>query len=145
MATARAASMTRSTSAGVTSLSRMATMPWELRLLMWEPAMPANTEWIWHPAMSSASSTARWMDCTVDSMLTTTPRLSPREGWEPMPMISTSLSGVTSPTMATTLEVPMSRPTMRFFSVFLDMSPYPRYPCLRPEIRSRKRTAMPLP
>ena len=40
-ATARAASMTRSTSAPVTSLSRMATMPCELRLRIWLPAMPA--------------------------------------------------------------------------------------------------------
>ena len=42
--------------------------------------MPAYTEWISQPAISSASSTARWIDCTVDSMLTTTPFFSPREG-----------------------------------------------------------------
>ena len=48
--------------------------------------MPAYTEWISQPAMSSASSTARWIDCTVDSMLTTTPFFRPREGCEPMPM-----------------------------------------------------------
>ena len=47
--------------------------------------MPANTERISQPAMSSASSMARWIDCTVDSMLTTTPFLRPREGCTPMP------------------------------------------------------------
>jgi hypothetical protein len=37
---ARAVSMTRSTSLWVTSLSLIATMPLELKLLMWLPAMP---------------------------------------------------------------------------------------------------------
>src|SRR5579871_6388758 len=78
--------------------------------------MPANTEWISQPAMSSASSTARWIDCTVDSMLTTTPFFSPREGCEPIPRSSITPSAPTSPTMATTLEVPMSRPTIRLRS-----------------------------
>src|SRR5579871_4019585 len=66
--------------------------------------------------MSSASSTARCMDCTVDSMLTTTPFFRPREGCEPTPMISSSPSLLISPTMATTLLVPMSSPTKRFRS-----------------------------
>src|SRR5580704_1004322 len=83
--------------------------------------MPANTEWISQPAMSSASSTARWIDCTVDSMLTTTPFLSPREGCEPSPSSSIEPSGPTSPTSATTLEVPMSSPTMRFRSARLSI------------------------
>ena len=61
-------------------MSLIATMPCEFRLRTWLPAMPAYTEWISQPAMSSASSTARWMDCTVDSMLTTTPFFRPREG-----------------------------------------------------------------
>src|SRR6185312_1118578 len=116
MATALAASITCSTSPCVTSRSRIATTPWELRLRTWLPAMPANTEWISQPAMSSASSTARWIDCTVDSMLTTTPFFRPREGWEPRPSTSIVPSTPTSPTRATTLEVPMSRPTMRFLS-----------------------------
>src|SRR5512139_2778846 len=81
--------------------------------------MPANTEWIWQPAISSASSTARWIDCTVESMLTTTPRFSPREGWEPTPTTSIVSSTVSSPTIATTFDVPMSRPTSRFLSGFL--------------------------
>src|SRR5262245_14042482 len=119
IATARAASITRSTSSDVTSLLRIATMPWELRLRTWLPAMPAYTEWISHPAMSSASSTARWIDCTVDSMLTTTPRFRPREGCEPSPMTSTLRSCVSSPTIATTFDVPMSRPTIRLRSFFL--------------------------
>src|ERR1700727_1092160 len=69
--------------------------------------------------MSSASSTARWMDCTVDSMFTTTPFLRPREGWLPMPMTSMAPSAVISPTSASTLEVPISRPTTMSRSVFL--------------------------
>src|SRR5437773_1718866 len=121
IATALAASMTCSTSPWLTSLSRTPTTPWELRLLTWEPAMPANTEWISQPAMSSASSTARWMDCTVDSMLTTTPFFSPREGCEPRPRSSIEPSSPTSPTSATTLEVPMSSPTIRFLSVRLSI------------------------
>src|SRR6266403_2988487 len=116
MATALAASITRSTSPCTTSLSLMATMPCELRLRTWLPAMPAYTEWISQPAINSASSTARWMDCTVDSILTTTPFFRPREGWLPMPMISSAPSVLISPTMATTLLVPMSRPTNRFRS-----------------------------
>src|ERR1700691_3345956 len=74
--------------------------------------MPAYTEWISQPAMSSASSTARWMDCTVDSMLTTTPFLSPRDGCEPKPSTSIAPSAPISPTSATTFDVPMSSPTM---------------------------------
>src|SRR5690242_15390227 len=81
--------------------------------------MPAYTEWISHPAMSSASSTARWIDCTVDSMLTTTPRFRPREGCEPRPTTSMRPSCVISPTIATTFDVPMSRPTIRLRSFFL--------------------------
>src|SRR5581483_4636074 len=66
--------------------------------------------------ISSASSTARWMDCTVDSMLTTTPFFRPREVCEPKPSTSMEPSRPTSPTSDTTLEVPMSRPTIRFRS-----------------------------
>src|SRR5215472_14729237 len=122
MATALAASITCSTSLCVTSLSRMATTPWELRLRTWLPAIPANTEWISHPAISSASSTARWIDCTVDSMLTTTPFFSPREGCEPTPSSSIEPSAPTSPTRDTTLEVPMSSPTIRFRSERLSIA-----------------------
>src|ERR1700730_12563414 len=56
------------------------------------------------------------MDCTVDSMLTTTPFFRPRDGWLPMPMISSTPSDLISPTMATTLLVPLSRPTIRLRS-----------------------------
>src|SRR5690606_10466365 len=52
------------------------------------------------------------MDCTVDSMLTTTPFFRPRDGCEPIPTISSWPSSRTSPTSATTLDVPMSRPTI---------------------------------
>jgi hypothetical protein len=47
----------------------------------------------------------------VASMLTTTPWRSPSEGQVPTPMISRPFS-VTSPMMAATLVVPISRPTM---------------------------------
>src|ERR1700722_10328927 len=122
MATALAASITCSTSLWVTSLSRIATTPCELRLRTWLPAIPAYTEWISQPAISSASSTARCMDCTVDSMLTTTPFFRPREGCEPRPNTSIEPSRPISPTRATTLEVPMSRPTMRFLSERLSIA-----------------------
>src|SRR5689334_10229863 len=112
MATALAASMTCCTSTSLTSRSRMATTPCEFRLRTWLPAMPANTEWISQPAMSSASPTARWMDCTVDSMFTTTPFFRPREGCEPRPTTSTAPLASISPTSATTFEVPISSPTI---------------------------------
>src|SRR5690606_14049375 len=44
-------------------------------------------------------------------MFTTTPRFSPRDGDEPKPMTSTLPSGDSSPTTATTFDVPTSRPT----------------------------------
>src|SRR5690606_26220440 len=56
------------------------------------------------------------IDCTVDSMFTTTPRFSPRDGEEPKPITSTLPSGDTSPTIATTFDVPTSRPTRSFRS-----------------------------
>src|SRR5918994_1061112 len=59
------------------------------------------------------------MDCTVDSMFTTTPRFRPREGCEPSPTTSMRPSCVISPTIATTFDVPMSRPTIRLRSFFL--------------------------
>src|SRR5215469_12170161 len=71
--------------------------------------------------MSSASSTARWIDCTVDSMLTTTPFFSPRDGCEPTPSSSIEPSSPTSPTSDTTLEVPISRPTIRLRSARLSI------------------------
>src|SRR5512139_2024332 len=83
--------------------------------------MPAYTEWISHPAISSASSTARWIDCTVDSMLTTTPFFNPRDGCEPTPSTSMPPSAFTSPTSATTLDVPISRPTIKPLSERLAM------------------------
>ena len=63
IATARAASITRSTSPGVTSLSRIATMPCEFRLRTWLPAMPANTEWIWQPGHQ-----LRFLDRALDRL-----------------------------------------------------------------------------
>ena len=48
----------------------------------------------------------------ADSILMTTPFFMPRDGCEPMPMISRSPSGVISPTIAATLLVPISNPTI---------------------------------
>src|SRR6187455_3801669 len=59
---------------------------------------------------------ARWIDCTVDSMSTTTPRFMPRDSCEPMPITSISWPGEYSPTSAVTFEVPMSRPTISALS-----------------------------
>src|SRR6267142_667070 len=61
--------------------------------------------------MLSASRMACLIEATVESMLTMTPFLSPRDGCVPTPMTS-SPSGPISPTTAAILVVPMSRPTM---------------------------------
>src|SRR5690242_16106293 len=117
IATALAASSTWSRSPGVTSRSRIAAVPCELRVSRWLPEIDANTERMSQPAISSASSTARWIECTVDSMSTTEPRLSPRETCEPMPITSIGSPGSYSPTIATTLEVPISSPTTSCLSL----------------------------
>jgi len=88
MLTALAVSITRATSVEVTSLSLIATMPLELKLRMWLPAMPVKTSPILQSAISSASSSAFWIDWTVASILTTTPFLSPFDSVWPMPMTS---------------------------------------------------------
>jgi hypothetical protein len=114
MLTARAVSIALSTSGAETSRSLIATMPVELKLRMWLPAMPTKAAPILRSAISSASSRARWMAPTVASMFTTTPFLSPFDSWPPMPRISSAASGPSSATRQATLEVPMSRATMRF-------------------------------
>src|SRR5665213_2323559 len=63
-------------------------------------------------------------------MFTTTPFFRPREGCEPMPITSIAPSGVISPTSASTLEVPMSSPTMTCLSDFLAIKMC-RFPCDR--------------
>ena len=77
MLTALAVSITRATSVPVTSLSLIATIPLELNERIWLPAIPAYTLRILQSAISSASSSARWIDSTVASMLTTTPFFNP--------------------------------------------------------------------
>src|ERR1700737_2176514 len=111
-------------SAWVSSFSLIATIPLELRLLMWLPAMPVKTSVIAQSAISSASSSTRWIEAMVASMLTTTPFFSPREGCVPRPMMFSFFSGVISATMATIFDVPMSSPTIRFFaSLTMRLSP----------------------
>ena len=117
MFTAFAASMTLFMSASETSPFLIPIIPWLLILLIWPPAIPVKTVPISHPAISSASSTAFFMEVTVDSMFTTTPFLSPFDGWVPIPMMLRPCSP-TSPTIAHIFVVPMSRPTM-ISSLFL--------------------------
>ncbi|MNN74504.1 hypothetical protein D3C81_1907130 [compost metagenome] len=88
MLTALAVSITRATSVCVTSLSLMATIPLELKLRIWLPAMPVKTSAILQSAISSASSSARWIDCTVASILTTTPFFRPLDSDWPIPITS---------------------------------------------------------
>src|SRR5688572_27800950 len=114
MATAFAASMTRSTSACEISLSlrETAITPRELIDRMWSPAIPAWTPLTWTPAMRSASSTARAIEATVFSRSTTTPRRSPSDGLMPTPTILRSrVSGSNSAMIAEIFVVPISRPT----------------------------------
>src|SRR5271169_1181976 len=62
-------------------------------------------------------------------MLTTTPFLRPRDGCAPRPMMLSRFSGVSSATMATIFDVPISRPTIRFllsFTMFASLSDFPR-------------------
>ncbi len=88
---------------------------------MWLPAMPVKASLIWQAAISSASSSARRIDCTVASMLTTTPLRSPCEAACPSPMTWKRPSGSASATATTTLEVPISSPTIRsLVSVLMD-------------------------
>src|SRR5206468_7471711 len=54
-----------------------------------------------------------------------TPFFSPRAGCVPRPMMSRPPSGVTSATIATIFDVPMSRPTIRFLLSFTIRSPSP--------------------
>src|SRR5450830_411925 len=59
------------------------------------------------------------MDSTVASMLTTTPFFKPFDSCCPKPITSCLPSGMTSATTATILDVPISRPTIRFFASFV--------------------------
>ena len=113
MLIARAVSSTLATSVGLTSRSRTATMPTELRPRIWLPVIPVVTWVILQAAIISASRTACWMLCTQPSMLTTTPRFMPLLGATPMPSTLSVASGCTSATTAMILLVPISNPTTR--------------------------------
>jgi len=67
------------------------------------------------PAMRSARSTASSIALMVASRSTTTPLRRPKEGEVPIPTMWTSPSSSTSPAMAQTLVVPISRPATRPF------------------------------
>ncbi len=114
MLIARAASTARSTSAWLTSrsLPETATTPRLFTERMWPPATPAYTAETSTPAICSASATAWRIASTVESMLTTMPRRSPRDGAAPTPTTSRPPPGRGAATMAQTLVVPTSRPTI---------------------------------
>src|SRR5438132_11640662 len=68
--------------------------------------------------MTSASSTAFFTASMAWSRLMMLPRRVPFIGDVPLPMISSWLRSLTSPTSTHTFEVPMSRATTYFSSVF---------------------------
>jgi hypothetical protein len=113
MLMALAVSTTRATSTGVTSLSRTITIPVLFCPRIWLPVIPVKTRVILQSAIISASLSADWIDCTVASMLTTTPRFRPWVGAMPKPARRNSPPGMTSATTAMILAVPISRPTTR--------------------------------
>ena len=79
---------------------------------MWLPAIPTKTECILQSPINSASSIARCIELTVASIFTTTPFFNPEDGCNPAPIISKVPSGLTTPTIAATFEVPISNPTI---------------------------------
>src|SRR5207248_1022109 len=116
MLTARAASTTRSTSGSAISRSARdtATTPrlfWDQR---WGPASETTTDSTRKPAMRSAPRTADWIAETVLSMLTTTPLRRPSLAASPAPTTFKRPYSSSSPITTATLEVPRSRPVMRF-------------------------------
>src|SRR5689334_21227842 len=80
--------------------------------------MPTYTDSICSPAMTSASSTAFLTASMAWSRLMMLPRRVPFIGEVPLPMISSWLRSLASPTSTQTLDVPMSRATTYFSSVF---------------------------
>src|SRR5258708_12862267 len=135
MLTARAVSSARSTSSTPTSRSFTATMPVELKLRMWLPAMPTKAALILQSAISSASSSALCPAATVAWMLTTTPFFSPLDSCEPMPRISSAPSGPSSETKHATFEVPMSSATTRFLFSFGMLGLRPAFHAQRKTVR----------
>src|SRR5437764_10883 len=80
--------------------------------------MPTYTDSICSPAMTSASSTAFLTASMAWSRLMMLPRRVPFIGEVPLPMISSWLRSLASPTSTQTLDVPMSSATTYFSSVF---------------------------
>jgi hypothetical protein len=134
IAIALAASTTRSTSAGPISLSLRDTAitPRLLMLRMWSPAIPACTPLTGTPAIRSASSTARWIEATVFSRSTTTPRRNPSLGALPTPTMLSSPGAFFSAMMQEILVVPMSSPTYVLVAWAIPLTS-----CARPPSRDR--------
>jgi len=97
MFTAFAVSTARSTSTVLTSRSFTATIAGRVEAADVAAGDPVKAETILQSAISSASSRARWIPATVDSMLTTTPFFRPRDSWLPMPSTSSAPSGLSRP------------------------------------------------
>src|ERR1051325_2763618 len=79
--------------------------------------MPTKTDSICRPAITSASSTAFFTASMAWSRLMMLPRRVPFIGEVPLPMISSWLRSLISPTSTHTFDVPMSSATMYFSSV----------------------------
>src|ERR1041385_2431913 len=80
--------------------------------------MPTYTDSICSPAMTSDSSTAFLTASMAWSRLMMLPRRVPFIGEVPLPMISSWLRSLASPTSTQTFDVPMSSATTYFSSVF---------------------------
>ena len=99
----------------------MGTMPLSFWHFTWRPEIAINTEDTLQSAINSISCTARLTDCTTRLRSFTPPLSMPLDEWLPTPTMLIELSANNSPTTALTLLVPMSKPTISFLSVPLDI------------------------
>ena len=76
--------------------------------------MPTKTFFIFSSIIDWAWSTAFCMASVVASIFTTIPLFNPLEGYEPKATISSSCLSLYFPTIQTTLDVPISNPTIKF-------------------------------
>ena len=74
--------------------------------------MPTKTDFILSSIIDWACSTALLIASVVASIFTTTPFFNPLDGYAPNATISNFLSSLYLPTMQTTFDVPISRPTI---------------------------------
>ena len=115
-----AASRARNTSSRVTprpTSDAMATAPLLLTLSMCSPEIPTITAFTLAPASRSAARSASSIERAASSMLTTTPRLRPRDLLVPLPRIRSPSSAI-SPISTTVLVVPRSSAAIRSRAMF---------------------------